>query len=256
MYLKSILKKVIPEKFHPQARQIYSTLILFWYIGDRFTCPICNGHFRKLLPFGVKPRPNAQCPKCGSLERHRLLWLYLKDRTNFFTNYLKILDIAPYYYLQKKFKKLENIDYTSADISSPIAMIRIDITDIHLPSNQFDCIICYHVLEHVQNDKKAIKELFRVLKPGGWAIIQSPIDQNRKITFEDPTALKDEEKEKLFGQFDHVRVYGLDYKDRLEEAGFVVKVDKFVKELPVNIIEKYRLNRSEYIYFCTKPEGN
>ena len=118
MYLKSMLKKVIPEKFHPQARRIYFTLRLFYYIGHRFTCPICNGHFRKLLPFGVKLRANAQCPRCGSLERHRLLWLYLRDKTNFFTDNLKVLDVAPMHIFQEECKKLKNLDYISIDTSN------------------------------------------------------------------------------------------------------------------------------------------
>jgi len=254
MHLKSMFKKVIPEKFHPQIQRIYYTLRLFCYIGHRFICPICNGHFRKLLPFGVKMRANAKCPKCGSLERHRLLWLYLRDKTNFFTDHLRVLDVAPLYYLQKKFKKLENLDYMSADISSPIAMSRMDITDIRLPDDQFDCIICYHVLEHINDDKKAMRELYRVLKPGGWAILQVPIDPNLDKTFEDPNVISPEERERVFGQKDHVRLYGRDYKNRLEEAGFVVKVDNYAQQLEDSVIRQYALMRNEDIYLCSKPK--
>ncbi len=184
--LKSILKKFIPKKYQPQAQRIYFNLRNLWYLGNRFICPCCNGHFRKFLPFGVKPRANAQCPRCGSLERHRLLWLFLKKKTNFFKDSLKVLDIAPVDFFQQKCKVLPNLDYISADISSQIAMIKMDITNICLPDNQFDCIICYHVLEHIPNDKEAMRELFRVLKPGGGAILQSPVDYNREKTFEDP----------------------------------------------------------------------
>lgn len=251
-YFKKYFKKIIPSKYHDRVRQIYFNLRSINYIGHRFVCPICNGHFRKLLPFGFKLRANAQCPRCGSLERHRLLWLYLRDRTNFFTCHLKVLDVAPMYYLQKKYRKLGNLDYLSADISSPIAMTRMDITDIHLPDNQFDCIICYHVLEHIPDDRKAISELFGVLKHGGWAILQSPVDLNRDETFEDPDIVIAEERERVFGQKDHVRIYGKDYKCRLEEAGFLVKVDNYVHKLKDSKVREYALIGDEEIYLCFK----
>lgn len=229
-------------------------LARIWYFGHRFTCPICNGHFSKFLPFGASAvrRSNARCPSCESLERHRLLWLYLRDKTNFFLGNLKVLHIAPHYYLQERFKKLKNLDYISADISSPMAMIKIDITDITLPDNQFDCIICYHVLEHIHDDGKAMRELFRVLKPGGWAILQSPVDPSRDKTFEDSNVISPEEREDSFWQKDHVRIYGLDYKDRLEKAGFTVKCDNYVGDLGESIIKKCGLLKFEIIYFCTK----
>jgi SAM-dependent methyltransferase len=251
--LKSIFKKVIPKRYLPQAKRIYLNLKRLWYFGYRFTCPCCNGHFRKFLPHGVVSRPNAQCPGCGSLERHRLLWLYLKERTNFFKDNLKVLDIAPMPSFKKKCIALPNIDYVGADISSPLADLKMDILNIPLPDNQFDCIICYHVLEHIPDDKKAIRELVRVLKPGGWAIIQSPVDANRDKTFEDPNAIPAEERERFLGGRGHVRIYGKDYKDRLEEAGFVVKVDNYVKHLGNSIIRKYSLMKDEDIYLCLKP---
>ena len=254
MSLKSTLKKFIPERYHSLIQRIYFNLRSLWYIGNRFICPYCNGHFRKFLPFGVKPRPNALCPRCGSLERHRLLWLYLKDRTNFFRDSLKVLDIAPMGSFQQKCKDISNLDYISADISSPIAIIKMDITNINLPDNEFDCIICYHVLEHILDDEKAMRELFRVLKPGGWAILQSPVDHKRDKTFEDPNIVSPNQRERVFGQKDHVRIYGRDYKDRLEKAGFTVKPDNYSRELGNNIIKKYGLMKDETIYFCTKPK--
>ncbi|MEG3066539.1 methyltransferase domain-containing protein [Acetomicrobium sp.] len=118
-------------------------------------------------------------------------------------------------------------------------------------SNQFDCIICYHVLEHIPDDQMAMKEIFRVLKPGGWAILQVPILRDK--TFEDPSVITPEDRERVFGQRDHVRIYGLDYKDRLEQAGFSVKVDDYVKQLSSDVIERYGLMKDENIYFCSKP---
>jgi len=225
------------------------------YFGNRFTCPVCNGHFRKFLPYGIKLRQNAKCPSCGAMERHRLLWLYLKDRTGFFDDNLKILDIAPTWAFQEKCKKLKNIDYVSGDILSPIAMIKTDITDTALPDNKFDCIICYHVLEHVPNDKKAMEELFRILKPGGWAILQSPVDGKRNKTFEDPNVVRPNERAQVFGNKSHVRIYGRDYKDRLERAGFSVELDNYVGELDSEKIKTYGLMKNERMYFCTKPKA-
>jgi predicted SAM-dependent methyltransferase len=250
---KKTLKKIIPVKLHAPTKFIYGFIAQFIYFGFRFKCPICKGNFRKFLKYGLIPRPNARCPRCRSLERHRLLWLFLKNKTNFFYDNLKVLEIAPHFYLQKRFKNLENITYISADISSPVAMVKMDITNISLPDNQFDCIICYHVLEHILDDEKAMKELFRILKPDGWAILQSPVDHNREKTFEDLNIVSPSDRERVFWQKDHVRIYGRDYKDRLKGAGFIVKLDNFVKELKSEDIKRYGLSKNEIIYFCTKP---
>jgi SAM-dependent methyltransferase len=180
------------------------------------------------------------------------LWFYLKNQTNFFCESLKVLHFSPEYCLQKKFKKQPNLDYLSADLASPLAMTKIDITNIPYEDNTFDAILCSHVLEHIPDDRQAMKELLRVLKPGGWAILQVPIDRKREKTFEDPTVTSPEERERLFWQHDHVRLYGLDYPDRLRDVGFVVEVNNFVKNLEDETIEKYRLDKREDIYLCKK----
>ncbi|MBE7444979.1 MAG: methyltransferase domain-containing protein [Planctomycetia bacterium] len=224
------------------------------YIGKQVACPCCSGNFRKFLPFGVKARENALCPRCKSLERHRLLWLYLKNKTNFFsdTDNLRVLHFAPEYFFQKIFKSMPNLDYISADLSSSSAMVKMDITNILYEDNSFDVILCCHVLEHIIDDHRALTELFRVLRPGGWAILQSPIDLKRDKTYEDTTIVSPQERERIFGLKDHVRIYGRDYKDRLEKAGFTVKVDAYVRELGDDMIKKYCLAKDEDIYFCMK----
>lgn len=169
-YLRALLKILIPRRYHPGAVDLYVRFRVLLYRGNRYTCPVCQGSFRRFLPYGLRPRPNAQCQRCGSLERHRLLWLYLKERTDFFAHNLRVLDVAPMPVLQQKWRTLANLDYLSVDIASPLAMVQMDITDMKLPEQQFDCILCYHVLEHIPDDRKAMQELFRVLKPGGWAI--------------------------------------------------------------------------------------
>lgn len=205
------VKNVIPKKYYTLVRSIYSSIK---YFGLRFKCPCCGGNFRKFLSCGIKLRRNALCPRCGSLERHRLLYLYLKDKTNFFSEQLRVFDIAPMYFFAKKCKKLKKLNYISVDILSPIAMVKMDIRNISFSNNQFDCIICYHVLEHILDDEKAMRELYRILKPGGWAILQSPIDYNREKTLEDSNIVSPT-SESVF----------LDKKAMLGYMGKTIKID-------------------------------
>ena len=250
--LKHLLKAVIPRRHRPAVRRVYFNVRSFFYVGDRFTCPCCGGHFRKFLTAGLRPRPNAECPRCGSAERHRLLWLYLKNRTRLFSDKIKILHFAPEYIFQRNFRSMSNLEYISTDLDSPSVTFRADITEISCKDETFDAILCTHVLEHVPNDKKAMGELIRILKPGGWAIVQSPVDQNRSKTLEDPSVVSPEKRKLVFGQEDHVRVYGRDYKKRLDEAGFSVKLDWYLHELGQDLIDKHGLSIDEPVYFCTK----
>jgi len=250
--LKLIAKVIIPKKYHTIARDLYISLL---YGGNRFICPCCGWYFRKLLSAGLVPRANAECPRCGALERHRLLWLYLLNRTNIFSDSLKVLCFAPEPIFQKIFVSLPNLTYISADLESPIAMVKLDITKIPFKDESFDVILCSHVLEHVVDDRKATHELFRVLKPRGWAILQSPVDLNRSETFEDPSVVSPKDRESIFGQHDHVRIYGRNYVDRLQSAGFTVKLDSYVKELGSDVVQRYSLEENEVIYFCTKLGG-
>jgi SAM-dependent methyltransferase len=257
MDIKSTIKALVPDRFHGLLdKSYYSSLPVrsLFYLGDRFSCPCCGGSFKEFISAkpGSTVLPNEQCPGCDSWKRHRVLWLYLKNQTNFFSEPLKVLHFAPEYCFQKKFKKQPNLDYLSADLASPLAMTKIDITEIPYENNTFDVILCSHVLEHIPDDRQAMKELLRVLKPNGWAILQVPIDRKREKTFEDPTVTSPEDRERLFWQHDHVRLYGLDYPDRLREVGFVVEVNNFVKKLEDETIEKYSLDRREDIYFCKK----
>lgn len=254
MSLRSTLKKLLWSKCYFLLRGIYFTLRPLWYLGNKRTCPCCNWSFRKFLSYGATLREDVLCPRCGSLERHRLLFLYLKNRTDFFKDNLKVLDIAPMKFFQKICKKMKNIDYISVDISSDLAMMKIDITDIPIADNQFDCIICYHVFEHIIDDIKAMREIYRVLKPGGWSILQVPIDNSLDKTFEDPTITSPEERERVFGQNDHVRIYGKDYKERLRTAGFTVRDDNYAQELDDSVITKCILDKNEEIYYCSKPK--
>lgn len=221
-------------------------------LGTERYCPCCRASVRRFLPYGLERREEARCPVCAALERHRLIWLYFTQKTDLFDGTpRKMLHVAPEPQLSRHFSSKEYIDYLSADLMDPRAMVKMDITDIQFPDNTFDVIYCSHVLEHVPDDRNAMREFYRVLKPGGWAILQVPI--TAETTFEDPTVTSPEERERLFGQHDHVRRYGPDYKDRLADAGFSVKVDGFVRALDEKEIARMGLMQSEDVYFCAKP---
>ena len=237
----------------PVRKAVFSA----YYGGSNLYCPVCDTHLQRLLPTGNPVRENAECPICLSRERHRLLWLYVRDRTDLLDGKPKrLLHVAPEMGLGRRFQQVPNVDYLSGDLSASNAMVKMDVTDIQYPENSFDVIFCSHVLEHVPDDRKAMGELYRVLKPGGLAILQVPILQ--KTTFEDPSVTSEAERLRVFGQEDHVRIYGEDYVDRLEEAGFNVTIDKFILELSDEDVLRMRLPSAEtypadrYIYVCRK----
>jgi len=246
------LKKLI-EKISPNfSRKIFYKINSIRFKGDKNYCPLCEKGYSKFLTGPDKSRINSKCPGCGSLERQRLLWLYLTNKLEIKNRKIILLNVAPDYATQIALQRLTNISYTSVDLNSSLATKKNDITNLEFKDSHFDAIICYHVLEHIENDIKALSELHRVLKPGGWAILQSPVDTDRAVTFEDSNVYAPEERKELFGQEDHVRIYGCDYTNRLEEAGFLVNEDIFVKELTDGEKEKYLLDKNEVIYLCTK----
>ncbi len=221
--------------------------------GNKFTDPIDGKSFRTFLPYGYgKQRNNALSPSTLSLERHRLLWLYLKNETNFFSANLKVLHIAPEQCFLKRFKKLKNLDYITADLYSPIAAIKADICDLPFKNNEFDVIFCNHVLEHIEDDKKAMSELYRVLKPNGFGIFQIPQDLTREKTYEDFSITSPKERAKHFGQYDHVRIYGKDYFNKLRFAGFKVDEINYSKEINDDMVKKYCLVKNEILPVCHK----
>ena len=221
--------------------------------GNKYTDPIDGKNFRAFLPYGYnKIRNNVLSPSTYSLERHRLLWLYLKNETSFFKAKLKVLHFAPESALMNQFKKLKNLSYDTVDLNSPIADIKADICDLPFLDNSYDFIICNHVLEHVIDDDKAMRELYRVLKKNGLGIFQVPIDYNRDTTFEDFSVTNKKERNKLFGQYDHVRIYGLDFFDRLQKAGFSVERCEYTSKLPKEDIIKFCLPKKEIIPICRK----
>jgi SAM-dependent methyltransferase len=254
--LISLLKgtaKIFPKRFRAPLGMAFFRLFSLLYLGDRVACPCCGGRFRRFMARASNRTSRRVCPRCLSLERHRVLSLYLRQRTNLYTAPLKVLHFAPELCFYAAFKKLPNLRYITADIDSPLADVQMDIMDIHFEDAMFDMILCYHVLEHIPDDQRALSELYRVLKPGGWGIIQSPINLNYEKTFEDPSITSPQDRLRYYGHSDHKRWYGRDYRARLEAAGFTVKVDSYVRELDTELIERYGLRRDEDIYFVTKP---
>ena len=221
--------------------------------GNEFTDPIDGKSFKSFLPYGYEsPRENVLSPSTLSLERHRLLWLYLKNEAEFFNAPLKLLHFAPEQAFYNRFKKLDNLDYTTTDLNSPLADVKADICNLPFSDNSFDVILCNHVLEHIPDDTKAMQELYRVLKPGGWGIFQIPQDLKREKTFEDDTITDKKERARIFGQYDHVRIYGRDYFNKLRSIGFTVEEVDYTSKLTKEEVEKYRLAKGEIIPLVRK----
>ena len=254
--MKKLIKfliNTIPRPYLIWCSKFLAPLVDIFYRGNEFTDPINGKSYKKFLPYGyVKQRDNALSPGTLSLERHRLLWLYLNNETNFFSKTLKVLHIAPEQCFYNLFKNLKNINYTTFDLNSPLADIKGDICNLPFKENSFDFILCNHVLEHINDDKKAMKELYRVLNKNGTAILQVPINQKSSKTFEDSSIVDKKERIEKFGQYDHIRLYGLDYFKKLESFGFKVDPLKYSKEFTESEIIKYGLIKDEIIPVCKK----
>ncbi|MDR2011110.1 MAG: class I SAM-dependent methyltransferase [Bacteroidales bacterium] len=246
------LVRKIPRPLLIRFSSVFSILVRPFYAGNNVECPICGHHFRKFLPYGNDGAINRLCPSCLSLERHRLIWLYLRDHSDFFTKNYKVLHFAPEQPFIKRFRKMKNLDYTTADLVSPIADLHIDIMNIPIEDNSYDIVFCNHVLEHVENDITAMKEVYRVLKPEGWAIMQVPINYTYNKTHEDLSITDPKERERVFGQYDHVRWHGLDYPERLKKAGFKVEEFDIKKYISPELVEVYRLDKREILYISRK----
>ena len=252
--MKKVISFVI--RFVPRpVLQTISPMVMSFFArmnkGDAVSCPVCGNSYSKFLPYGRKARANALCPSCLALERHRLMWLFLKQRTTFFSQNLKVLHIAPEHCFIDRFEKLPNLEYVTADIESPLAKVKMDVHDIPFPDNSFDVIFCNHVLEHVTDDIKVCAEFNRVLRKDGWGILQSPV-YDIPDTIQDDSIIEPAERERVFGQRDHVRKYGLDYAARLRKSGILIEENSFVKELAAEEVKKYALPKEEIIFVCKK----
>ncbi len=254
-----IAKKVAPADFHPEIDAVGDKIGLrrrrARYAGTRYHCPCCDGRFSEFLPFGVAraTRQGAMCPACGSLERHRMLTLYLRRRTKLLEVPTSLLHFAPERRIANWLKGHSNINYVSTDLFSPEAAVRSDITDLLFRDATFDAVICFHVLEHIPDDHKAMTELLRVLRPGGEALIQVPLYPDQEETFEDPTVTDPRERERIFDQSDHVRRYGRDFPRKLERAGFEVEWVEADSYCTPEEIALHGLTRDTWVAHCRRP---
>lgn len=246
--LRNIPRKFI-QLFAHRLIKIYSLFLK----GNKVYCPVCDHKFSTFLPYGrLNPRKNALCPSCLSLERHRLMHLFLKNETDFYTSIPRVLHVAPEYCFIDRFEKHLGENYITADIESPLAKVKMDLHDIPFEDNSFDVVFCNHVLEHVKDDVRCMQEIRRVLKPNGFALCQSPQRYDLETTYEDASITDPREREIHFLQDDHLRIYGRDFGKQLEKSGFSV--------IPVNMIEKLGNKESirmalpleEIIYQCKK----
>lgn len=258
---KKVLKKIVPRKILLRLRGSIGRVC---YFGNRFFCPGCGGHLRKMKPFeGVfyingkqvdYHTENAICPICSSDIRHRFLLTFLKNNTNILKAKLRLLHFAPEQGSYHFFKKLKNIDYVPCDIepSRCPGALKVDITHIQFPSNSFDAVLASHVLEHVKDDAGAIKEIYRVIGPGGWALIAIPVYGER--TLED-LSLDYSGREKMYGIGCHMRMNGLDFRLKLSEAGFQVSILS-LDDVQGNYFDRGanspHIDTDKYLFFCNK----
>jgi SAM-dependent methyltransferase len=253
--LISFIIRYVPRKYLQRVANLGLKVVAVFYAGNKVTCPVCEKSFKKFLPYGrINARLNALCPNCLSLERHRLIWLYLKEKTDFFNRPLQVLHIAPEACFIPRFEEQHGDSYITADIESPLAKVKMDIHEIPFSENTFDAVLCNHVLEHVRDDIQAMSEIKRVLKPGGFCILQvpffNPVEEN---TFEDASITDPRQREKIFGQNDHVRKYGNDYPKRIAQAGLKASEERFALEMNEEKAEKFAIVKNEIIYKGTKP---
>ncbi len=249
--MKRIIKFILnslPRPLLIKLSYLAKPFLTFWMRGNKYMDPIDGRGFRAFLPYGYElPRANVLSPSTLSLERHRLLWLYLQRETDFFKAPHKVLHFAPEQAFYRRFRALKNIEYTTTDLDSPLADVRADICHLPFDNNSFDVVLCNHVLEHIPEDGRAMQELYRIMRPGGWGIFQVPQDITRAATYEDDSVTDKTERARIFGQYDHVRIYGLDYFDKLRDAGFRVKESDFTAQMTPEEVNKFRLAQGELL---------
>ena len=254
--MKNIFKfilSIFPRTVLIKLSLVVQPIFVYFLKGKVYVDPIDGESFKRFLPYGYgAQRENVLSPSTLSLERHRLLWLYLKHQTDFFIKPKKLLHFAPEQAFYKRFKRIKHFEYVTTDLNSPIATVKADICNLPFESNSFDAILCNHVLEHILDDTKAMQELFRVMKPGGMGVFQVPQDLRRNITFEDHTITNRKQRAKLFGQYDHVRVYGKDYYTRLNTVGFESKGITFINTMSIEEIDRFGLPQKERIPVAVK----
>lgn len=268
--IRSLLKQLVPEKLRLLRYNLYEKARYYpeivFSLGNRLECPFCGWHFRRFKPAGFHyaviiekqvigghwHRDNV-CPRCLSNARERLAYLFLRDRTSLFQQSARLLHVAPEPQLASMLKHAPNIKYVSADLVGPGVMSHFDIQHMPFSGQTFDVVLCNHVMEHVADDSIAMAEVYRVLKPDGWALLQVPIALALDRTIEDPTATTESQRIERFGQEDHVRLYArTDYIERLEATGFAVNTENYPSALGSAKVHRFGLVEEEEVFFCSK----
>jgi SAM-dependent methyltransferase len=244
------IKTAVPHRYRQAGRRAFLRMAALTNAGTAVECPCCERRFRKFARFYGE---HVQCPGCGSLMRHRSLQLLLRDELNLEGTVRDFMHVAPNSFgMRRVMEALPLGSYVAVDLDSPLADVHADITDLPFADGSFDLVVCLHVLEHVVDDRAAIREFYRVLRPGGRAVLQVPPSPLAE-TFEDASIQTPDERERVFGQFDHVRICGSDYGDRMEEAGFDVTCEDYVERVPEPLRTRYGLYAGEPFYLCVKP---
>ena len=261
---KQLLKRLIPAQYRQGIRSVRERsarlLQLVRRLGFSVSCPLCDWRASSMIPAGVVSkvfqeqkvigagwRPNNVCPRCGCNDRERLMFLFLRDIAHLGREPSRVLHVAPERRLARFMTSFPTIHYFSADLQEPGVMTHMDVARAAFADNVFDAVLCNNVLEHVPDDRAAMKELRRVMKPGAWAILQTPISLTLNATDEDLSVTSPQEREARFGQGDHCRMYARDYFDRLESVGFEVILYDYVGDRKSFALPAHSL------YVCWKP---
>jgi hypothetical protein len=227
------------------------------FLGRKHRCPCCGWRLRAFVGERsiIGQSATGYCPRCNAKARHRRDWIFLQERTDLFAGSKRLLEIAPWWSLSRLFQKIPSLEFFSVDLkkTGPHVTTIGDVVRLPFANASFDVVICIHVLEHVIDDKQAIDELFRVLKPGAWALISVPLLLDRP-TREDPSITDPNDRQRLFGEPTHIRFYGTDLADRLKSAGFEVTLD-LAERIPLDKRHLFALRDDENIFYCQKSSN-
>jgi SAM-dependent methyltransferase len=233
-------------------------LLLFFralpFVGARYRCPCCRWRLRGFSAGGrsLRTRVAGYCPRCGSKARHRRIWHFVSENTSLLSAPMSLLEVSPHYSFSRRWVRMNHLRFIGTDLAErPHIAIRMDLTAAPLRSGTFDAILCIHVLEEIPDDRAAMDELFRLVKPGGWVLVSVPTRLDRE-TYEDPSITSRKERRRVFGEEAHVRIYGRDLVERLRRSGFDVHVD-LASDVPEDIVVKLGLRRDENLFLCRRP---
>lgn len=244
----------LQSKLEVASMEIFLAIRGMLFSGNRHECPVCGSRFRAFTRGGgsLRARELGYCPRCNAKARHRRVWLHCQLETELFDSPHRLLHVSPKYCLSRRLAPMEGIDYSAIDLDPGNHLASLgDLTSLDYPDGHFDAVLCVHVLEHIPDDRAAIGEMWRVLRHGGWAVVNVPVDLE-STTYEDSAIVAPDDRRRAFGEADHVRVYGADISDRLADAGFEVSI--FPADLiDGDLAERYGLTTDEHVFHCVKP---